>query len=52
MQWFFAPVRIIRAFCAGRFPAPFYQVATLALVVLSGLCAGGIIRNLLHLSLI
>lgn len=52
MQWFFTPVRVIRAFCAGHFPAPFYQFATLALVVVSGLCAGGIIRNLLHLNLI
>ncbi|MDX9875707.1 MAG: hypothetical protein RBS88_12405 [Spongiibacteraceae bacterium] len=51
MQLFNAPGRLIESFLAGRWPQPVYQFSTWALVVVSGLAAGGIVRQAAGLAL-
>lgn len=46
MRLFHAPARALNAFLHGRWPQPVYQLGTWTLVVLSGLAAGGIVRQL------
>lgn len=49
MRWFKVPSRTVEAFLMGRWPQPVYQFATWTLVVVSGLAAGGIARQLIGL---
>lgn len=49
MRWFNTPARAINAFLDGRWPQPIYHFGTWTLVVVSGLAAGGIARQLIGL---
>jgi hypothetical protein len=49
MRWINTPARAVNAFLTGRWPQPFYHFGTWTLVVVSGLAAGGIARQLIGL---
>lgn len=51
MHLFKAPRRLIESFLAGKWPHPVYQFGTWALVVVSGLSAGGIVRQAVGIGL-